>query len=744
MVKTRSAHLVSLLVAVVVLSASVSIISGTARAQGGGNLPPSGAYQPIPNYTGIGAGLLFRNAINDRFSGVQPVSPTIVNLSFANLPAEQDGALIYCNDCVAAVPCAAGGSGAWAFGAQGQWECTAPGRAASGANSDITGLYGVQTMITPVAGGAISNYDLDGALVLTNPKYGTCAGGNGTSGATDCTASINAVVAAANPGQTIIVPSLPSGECYKYSTVAITKPVWLVGQGWAHEDWGAYFAQGGYSVANDAQGAWFCTSTPQGRSFVFAPNGTVGQAGGAGIANLGFFGPGANGTPATISSCTESSNIATCTTTAANTINADDEVFISGNSVSGYNGVATVASVPNNTTFTFEVRQDLSGLGTGTGGTATPLSVGASFGDLYGSSNSYASGITVRNVGITNFGNCVSVHAQNSKFDFLQVDGCYADGLYNDSTQGSSSNNDLFSRFTAAGRNHMNIDWANPSQADQWIAFDLENPAYSDATARSIYCSNCNEAVFQSGYIEDNQSGQYGGTDDVQIDTGYNSIGATLLNLHISGSATSNSIHVTGAAHTTVIGGQMSSILLDSNISYANLIYPDATTITDNSAGTGTNCSNILYENGTVGGTCVAAFTKQFTMTGGTTIKTDGTVNAGGALTASSGGLWLPSGTGNGIRFGGQQGIWDSGSEMILDNVGGTANDWKLTIPLRFGTIYSASVTAVPSASSVTHGRLCVSDSTACTSGTTYTSGGSTACELWSNGTNWIESGSGC
>jgi hypothetical protein len=745
MAKTRSAHLVSVRLTAIVLAAAISMIAGTVYAQSGGNLPPPGAYQPIPNYTGVGAGLLFRNAINDRFSGVQPVSPTIVNLAFANLPTEQDGALIYCNDCVAAVPCAAGGSSVWAFGAQGQWECAAPGKAAAGANSDITSMSAVQTMTAPAAGGAITNYDLNGALVLTNPKYGICAGGDGTAGATDCTASINAVVAAANPGQTIIVPSLPSGQCYKYSQVTITKPVWFIGQGWNHQNWGAYFAQVGYRVATAAQGGVFCSSTTQGRSFVFAPTGTVGQAGSAGLANLLFFGPGVNGSAATITNCTESSTTATCTTSAAHGINADDEVFILGNSVADYNGVASVATVPTSTSFTFEVRKDLSGLGTGSGGTVTPLSVGVSFGDLYAATNHYASGITVRNVGITNFGNCASVHAQNSNFDFLQVDGCYADGLYNDSASGyGSSNNDQFTRFTASGRNHMNIDFANPSQSVTFSAFDLEDPAHSDSTARSIYCSNCNEAVFQGGYIEDNSGGAYAGTDDVQIDTGYNSIGATLINLHITGSATSNSIHVTGAAHTTIIGGQMASILLDSTDYYVNLLYPDATTITDNTTGTAPNCSNILKYDGTVGGTCTAAFTKELTMTGGTHLTPDGKATFGGAVSVTTGGLWLGSGSGSMVRFGGQPAIWDTGAEMIMDNLSSTINDWKIQVPLRFGTIYSAAGTPVPSATSISHGRLCVSDSTSCTSGTNYTSGGSTACELWSDGTNWKESGSGC
>jgi hypothetical protein len=91
------------------------------------NLPPPGAYPPIPNFTGVGAGLQFRQAINDRFSGVQPIAPTIVSLTFANLPTELDGGLIYCNNCAKTNPCTGGGSGAYAMGQNGQWTCAVSG-----------------------------------------------------------------------------------------------------------------------------------------------------------------------------------------------------------------------------------------------------------------------------------------------------------------------------------------------------------------------------------------------------------------------------------------------------------------------------------------------------------------------------------------------------------------------------------------------------------------------------------------
>jgi hypothetical protein len=105
----------------IVMVAMILIVASTdALAQ---NLPPPGSYQPIPNFTGVGAGLQFREAINDRFSGVQPIAPAIVTPTFANLPAEQDGMLLYCEDCRSAAPCVSGGAGAWALGTRGQWAC---------------------------------------------------------------------------------------------------------------------------------------------------------------------------------------------------------------------------------------------------------------------------------------------------------------------------------------------------------------------------------------------------------------------------------------------------------------------------------------------------------------------------------------------------------------------------------------------------------------------------------------------
>lgn len=82
-------------------------------------------YTPIPNYVGVGAGLEFRNDINNHLSGVTPIAPRLVSLPLAQLPTEQDGQLYWCSDCNETVPCSSGGRGALALGLDGQWSCSA-------------------------------------------------------------------------------------------------------------------------------------------------------------------------------------------------------------------------------------------------------------------------------------------------------------------------------------------------------------------------------------------------------------------------------------------------------------------------------------------------------------------------------------------------------------------------------------------------------------------------------------------
>jgi hypothetical protein len=133
------------------------------------NLPPPGAYQPIPNFTGVGAGLQFREAINDRFSGAQPIAPSIAGPAFANLPPEQDGMLLFCKDCESATPCVSGGSGAFAFGQGGLWSCAATAWPASLTQNLLAGGHSINGS-TSAGGDQINAMSLNG--VLNAASYG--------------------------------------------------------------------------------------------------------------------------------------------------------------------------------------------------------------------------------------------------------------------------------------------------------------------------------------------------------------------------------------------------------------------------------------------------------------------------------------------------------------------------------------------------------------------------------------------
>lgn len=172
--KKISVRIVVLVISIplVVLGTIVSVVG-----QAPPNQPPPGAYAPIPNYTGVGAGALFRKAINDRFSGAQRMAPAIATTSFANLPAEQDGTLIYCADCKLISPCAGSGTGAWALGARGQWSCASGALEANlNANGNkMTNLANGTVGGDTLAFGQPAGSDLSGSL--PNPIVQTVLGG---------------------------------------------------------------------------------------------------------------------------------------------------------------------------------------------------------------------------------------------------------------------------------------------------------------------------------------------------------------------------------------------------------------------------------------------------------------------------------------------------------------------------------------------------------------------------------------
>jgi hypothetical protein len=135
-------HLLRIALVITVCALAISASTGYSQQ----NLPPPGGYMPIPNFVGPDAGGDFRSAINDRFSGVQPMAPRVGSVPFASLGAEQDGAQLYCSDCQSTLPCVGGGTGAWALGTKGQWQCNAPPVALRLDGSDVLGpINGTRT-----------------------------------------------------------------------------------------------------------------------------------------------------------------------------------------------------------------------------------------------------------------------------------------------------------------------------------------------------------------------------------------------------------------------------------------------------------------------------------------------------------------------------------------------------------------------------------------------------------------------
>ncbi len=155
----------------VTLAATILLVASVkAPAQ---NLPPPGAYQPIPNFTGVGAGLQFREAINDRFSGAQPIAPTLVPVTAAQLAATPaiNGGLLYCTNCQGSASCSSGGSGAVAFGMGGDWNCNV---ANSGGLSSVTNDSNVTGTLS--SGGTHLTIGWTGNLPVSRGGSG-CPGG---------------------------------------------------------------------------------------------------------------------------------------------------------------------------------------------------------------------------------------------------------------------------------------------------------------------------------------------------------------------------------------------------------------------------------------------------------------------------------------------------------------------------------------------------------------------------------------
>jgi hypothetical protein len=81
-------------------------------------------YNAIPNFQGTLAGQQFRNALNNKLSGSDTISPQMVHILFSQLPGSVvNGQLFYVTDGAPGTPCGGGGPGAIAMGMNGVWSC---------------------------------------------------------------------------------------------------------------------------------------------------------------------------------------------------------------------------------------------------------------------------------------------------------------------------------------------------------------------------------------------------------------------------------------------------------------------------------------------------------------------------------------------------------------------------------------------------------------------------------------------
>lgn len=198
------------------VSAAVTIVCLTlcAPLHAQQNLPPGATYQPIPDFTGTNAGLSFRGAINDRFSGAQTITPRVTDQPFSSLPSEQDGLLLFCQDCQPTIPCASGGTGAWAFGQKGVWTCTAPNAAG---NVLYQGAAGAQ--LNDLSASLDGTFNLKSTPFSAKPDAQVTSDGAMTAGSATLT-SASAPFKVTDLGKAIIVGGAGASGALLQSTIA--------------------------------------------------------------------------------------------------------------------------------------------------------------------------------------------------------------------------------------------------------------------------------------------------------------------------------------------------------------------------------------------------------------------------------------------------------------------------------------------------------------------------------------------
>lgn len=605
---------------------------------------------------------------------------------------------------------------------------------------------GSNTLVTTIA----SVTDTSHMTMSVAPS--TTVGNAVTVWGNDDTAAIQSAYNALQPGQTI---SFPQGYYLTSSVlednVSGTRTLGVSGRN-------SVFIQSSYSdrfnmswlhgsvifnVGNGSDGLHYLTD---------ATNSISNDGGAVSQMVIGSLGRREGLTGLAITSASESGNVVTLTMASPvpSDIKLNTEISISGVSNSQYNWPAAgVISASGNTITYYNY---YTGLGAATGGTVSILPLGLGIGSTTNGLGSgyYVSHITVNGNELQNWAVGLSFYGQYSQFLGNTIGSVAVGYLLNLNTNGSLFSRDGVWNSTVAGY----LSYFG-------TADEIANSEVEQTQTDGMAIFDCEECSIHNNYFETNSG--FSVSDDYLKIASLTATGTGPPTPHCLEVKADNN-HFSGASPPTNAGievlNKCANVSIENNRDFDTGVNIELTNSSvANSVVVNNELTGTLVNNGSTTAPGVIqdatantytlltpeTFKSTVTLTNGTattTLKPDGSATFGGAV--SPGSIWMQSGTGLGIRFTGQQALWDSGSEMILDNVGNTVNDWKILIPLRWGTIYSAAGTAVPAATTTPHARLCVSDSTTCTSGTTYVSGGSTACELWSNGTNWIESGSGC
>jgi hypothetical protein len=572
---------------------------------------------------------------------------------------------------------------------------------------------------------------VNGLISVADPRCGAVATGCGAGAQVQNTAFACAVGLANAAGTGILIPASPLG--YDLNNFVITVPISVVGQGYSLSNPFPTFNSG-----TTASGSVLCGTQTAGPIFSYKPAGAVGN----GVSLSGFYvmGSGTQGTQETISSCTESASLGTCTITGSDTIPADTQVYVTGNSVPQYNGVVTVkSSAPG--TFSFYVRSFVTGLGTGTGGNASQGSTCLAIGDSV--NLSYPTHFTTDNIG---GGNCQvgeALLAQDSRFFNTQLGGNFADGLFGDGNTSYTLNTSQFFGGISIG-SHIQFDMAMGGSSLLLTGWDFETPPLSDATAEMVYWDALDSTIGPGNYYEAYNTSLFLGdgifipkaaaTYNVKVDGGEFSLGSGAI----------AAIEIAGGGNTRVDlwNGRLSA-------STATAVLIDSGAYNSDEVTGVSTCSLVVNTGGVLlqasdesGNLCSAS--SALTFNNLLSVPTHAALGQlGGAL--SSVNCWLcvqqdtsndpvlnmrpnAAGTSPMIR---QITPTNSGVNYEVDQSGNvTQNSLRPTL------LYSAAGTALPTCNSAANGyQYTVSDATSPTFLGAYTSGGAVTSPVICNGT---------